>query len=148
MKTGDMPIIVEQTFNSTAESVWASITELEEMKKWYFENIPSFKPEVGFETQFNIQSGERNFLHFWKVTHVRSLKLIRYEWRFDGYSGKSSSSFELFNEGNSTKLRLTVEIQEDFPDDIPEFRRESCIEGWRYFINNRLTEYLNNIQKK
>jgi hypothetical protein len=37
---------------------------------------------------------------------------------------------------------LTVEVLEDFPDDIPEFRRESCIGGWNYFINHRLKEYL------
>ncbi len=41
------------------------------MRKWYFENIPAFKPEVGFETQFNVQSEERNFLHKWKVTEVQ-----------------------------------------------------------------------------
>lgn len=44
----DEPIIVEQTFNTTIDSVWKAITEIKQMRQWYFENIPTFKPEVGF----------------------------------------------------------------------------------------------------
>lgn len=143
MKTIDEPIVVEQTFNSSAESVWNSLTEINQMHKWYFENIPAFKPEVGFETRFNVQSEERNFLHIWKVTDVEPLKMIKYSWEFEEYPGKSTSAFEILKENNQTKLRLTVETLENFPDDIPEFKRESCIAGWEYFINGRLKVYLN-----
>ena len=52
------------------------------MRKWYFENIPSFKPEVGFKTQFNVQSQHRNFLHIWKVTEVVPKKMITYNWKY------------------------------------------------------------------
>jgi uncharacterized protein YndB with AHSA1/START domain len=107
----------------------------------------SFKPEEGFETQFNIRSETRIFLHKWKVTKVIPPKKIKYEWTFEGYTGRSTTLFELFGQDNSTKLILTVEVLEDFPDDIPEFKRESCIGGWNYFINNRLKEYLSNNQK-
>jgi len=144
MKTSDEPIIVEQVFNATIESVWNSITDIALMRKWYFENIPAFKPEVGFETQFGIQSEERNFLHKWKVTEVQHLKMIKYSWEFENYAGKSSTTFELFEENGSTKLKLTVDILENFHEDIPEFKRESCIAGWIYFINNRLNDFLNN----
>jgi uncharacterized protein YndB with AHSA1/START domain len=144
MKTTDEPIIVEQLFNSSIESVWNSITEIGQMRQWYFENIPAFKPEVGFETQFNVQSNDRNFLHQWKVTEVQPLKMIKYSWVFKDYPGKSTANFELFKQNNLTKLRLTVDVLEDFPEDIPEFKRESCIAGWDYFINNRLKVFLNN----
>jgi len=142
MKKGDYPIIVEQSFDTSIESVWKAITEVEQMRHWFFENIPSFEPEVGFETQFNVQSQERNFLHMWKVTEVVPLRLIKYGWKFEGYPGDSYVVFELFEENNLTKLRLTAQILEDFPEDIPEFRRESCIEGWTYFIKKRLKEFL------
>ncbi len=142
MKTTDEPIIVEQTFDASVESVWNSITDINEMHKWYFENIPAFKPEVGFETQFNVQSEERNFLHIWKVTEVEPLKMIKYSWEFEKYRGKSTAAFEISKENNKTKLRLTVEVLKDFPDDIPEFKRESCIAGWEYFLNGRLKEFL------
>jgi uncharacterized protein YndB with AHSA1/START domain len=144
MKTTDTPIIVEQIFNSSVKSVWNAITEISQMRQWYFENIPAFKPEVGFETQFNVQSNDRNFLHMWKVTEVQYLKMIKYSWVFKDYSGKSTTNFELFKQDNQTKLRLTVDVLENFPDDIPEFKRESCIAGWNYFINNRLKDFLNN----
>jgi hypothetical protein len=33
-------------------------------------------------------------------------------------------------------------VRETFPDDIPEFRRDSCIGGWEYLIQKSLKEYL------
>lgn len=30
--------------------------------------MPDFKPEVGFETEFNVRCEDRDFLHVWKVT--------------------------------------------------------------------------------
>jgi uncharacterized protein YndB with AHSA1/START domain len=144
MKKTDELIIVEETFDSPIESVWNSLTEINEMHKWYFDNIPNFKPEVGFKTQFNIKSEERNFLHQWEVTDVVPFKKLKYSWEFEGYNGKSTAEFELSKEGNLTKLKLSVDVLEDFPDDIPEFRRESCIGGWYYFIHERLKNYLKN----
>ena len=80
----------------------------------------------------------------WKVTEVQPLKMIKYSWEFKDYSGKSSTAFEIFEQDNSTKLRLTVETFENFSDNIPEFTIESCRKGWVYFINNRLKDYLTN----
>ena len=142
MKKSDEPIIVEQTFSVSVESVWDALTVIEQMRKWYFNNIPEFKPETGFETQFNVQSGDRNFLHKWKVTKVQPLKMIEYSWEFEDYPGKSTSAFELVKENNLTKLKLTIMILEDFPEDIPEFARESCMGGWNYFINQNLRDFL------
>jgi uncharacterized protein YndB with AHSA1/START domain len=112
------------------------------MVKWYFDNIPAFKPEVGFKTGFNIENEGRNFYHRWQVLEIIPNKKIKYNWKFDGYPGDSNVEFDLFDEGDSVKLRLTTTILDDFPEDIPEFRRESCIGGWEYFIQNRLADYL------
>jgi uncharacterized protein YndB with AHSA1/START domain len=142
MRKNQEPIIVEQTFNASINNVWNSITEIDQMRRWYFENIPLFKPEVGFETQFNVQSQSRNFLHIWKVTAVVPLKKISYNWKYVGYPGDSFVVFELFKQNQLTKLRLTHQVQESFPDDIPEFSRTSCVEGWTYFIKKRLKEFL------
>ncbi len=49
MKKGDDPIIVEQFFNRSIESVWKAITEVEQMRQWFFENIPEFKRESCIE---------------------------------------------------------------------------------------------------
>ena len=142
MRNIDKPIIVDQTFNTSIDTVWKSITEIDQMRQWYFENIPSFKPEVGFETQFNLQSQERNFLHMWKVTEVVPKKMITYNWKYENYPGNSFVVFELFKENNMTKLRLTHQVLESFPEDIPEFLRESGVEGWTFFIKKSLKEFL------
>lgn len=141
MRKNDEPIIVEQTFNESIDTVWNSITMIDQMRQWYFKNIPSFKPEVGFETQFSVQSQDRNFLHMWKVTEVVPKKKITYNWKYDDYPGDSFVMFELFKQDNLTKLRVTHQVQESFPEDIPEFSRESCIEGWAFLIRKSLKEF-------
>jgi len=139
------PVIVEQIFNASIESVWNSITEIDQMKQWFFENIPSFKPVVGFETQFNVKAPSRDFLHMWKITEVIPMEMITYNWKYEGIPGDSFVVFELFKQDNSTLLRLTHQVQDSFPEDIPEFTRESGVEGWTYFIKNSLKEYLDKI---
>ena len=112
------------------------------MKEWFFENILAFKPEVGFETKFNVKSEDTEFMHKWKVTHVVPFKSITFNWKYENYSGDSFVVFELIQQNDTTILKLTVNVVADFPDEIPEFRRESCVEGWKYFINGRLQNYL------
>lgn len=136
------PIIVEQEFDVVPTVLWSAISEQEQMIKWYFENIPDFKAEKGFETEFNIKSENRDFIHHWKVTEVVDQQKLVYEWTFHEIQGKSSSIFELFENEGGTLLRLTCDGLNTFPDDIPEFTRESAIGGWKYFIKNRLKEYI------
>lgn len=146
MKTSEPPVIIEQTFSHRIDVVWKAITDITWMRQWYFENIPDFKPEIGFETRFEVQSGARNFPHLWKVTGVIQNKLIKYNWRYDGYAGDSFVVFELFERNSSTLLRLSVIVEEDFADDIPEFTRESCLQGWTYLIKERLAAFLNKVK--
>jgi len=133
---------VEQTFNATIEAVWNAITQIDLMRQWYFDNIPAFTAEVGFETQFNVHSQGRDFLHMWRVTEVVPLQMIAYTWKFANYPGDALVVFELSKQDRLTRLKLTCIVHEDFPEDIPEFTTESCIGGWEYFIKKSLKEYL------
>lgn len=142
MRKNEKPIVVEHTFNATVAAVWNAITVLDQMRQWYFKDIPSFKPEVGFETQFMVQGQERNFLHMWKITEVVPRKSIEYNWKYEGYPGNSCVVFELFKVDGLTKLRLTHRVLEDFSGDIPEFSRESGIRGWSFLIGKNLKEFL------
>ena len=81
MKKNEEPIVVEQIFNASANTVWNAITGIDQMRRWYFENIPSFKPEVGFETQFKVETGEIVFTHLWKITEAIPNKMILYNWK-------------------------------------------------------------------
>ena len=142
MKKTDKPVIVEQIFSVSKEKLWRSITDIDLMKQWYFDNILDFKPVVGFKTQFNVVSGERNFLHKWDVVEVVENEKIVYNWQYEDYKGSGDVSFELFEGNGFVRLEVKVIVLEDFPDDIPEFKRESCIGGWEYFLKERLKEYL------
>ena len=147
MKANEPPIIVEQSFDAAAETVWKAITELDRMVLWYFDNIPAFKAEVGFETQFNIHNEGRDFLHQWKISKVVPYKIIAYIWTFEEYEGEAEVSFELTEVNNQTKLALTNTILKDFTEGIPEFTRASCIGGWEYFIQGQLKEYVESSQQ-
>ena len=142
MKKTDLPISLEFNFENSVKQVWSAITKLDEMVAWYFDNIPDFKPEVGFKTSFLVQSETRKFTHNWEITEVVNLKKLVYNWQYPEYEGDLDVVFELVETPEGTQLKLAVIIKEDFPDEIPEFRRDSCIGGWNYFLDGRLRLYL------
>ena len=138
-----IPVVVEQTFNAPVSKIWKAITDKNQMKEWYFETMDTFKPEVGFETEFNVHANDRDYLHKWRVTEVEPEKRITYIWTFGGYDGEWVVNFELSTENCNTKLTLTALGIESFPPDNPDFSRESCTEGWNHFIRYRLKEFVN-----
>ena len=142
MKKTDPPIIVQQRFDATLARVWQAITEIDQMRQWYFDNLPDFQAELGFETAFEVSHDGRNFLHQWKVTEVIPLKKLVYGWQYAQYEGKADVVFELSRHEGQTLLQVSTHINEDFPADIPEFDNESCKAGWEYFIQQRLKAYL------
>lgn len=142
MKATDPPVIVQQTFAASSETVWSAITNHPEMLKWYFEELPAFKPEVGFETSFVIELDDRKFTHLWKVTEVNAGKSIKYAWEYEEHPGSAEVAFVVEELEDKTTLSVTVDVTEDFSEDIPEFERDSCIAGWEYFLGQQLAGYL------
>ena len=138
------PIIVEATFNVKVEEVWNALTKQPLMIQWYFENIPAFEAVVGFKTQFNVESNGKDFFHLWEVTEVIPNKKISYSWQYANIPGEGHVVFDLTQMGSKTKLKLTNTGLESFPQELPEFKRESGIKGWNYFIKQRLKAYLEN----
>ncbi|WP_281542061.1 SRPBCC family protein [Maribacter aestuarii] len=141
MKNTD-PIIVTQLLKAPIKTVWKAITELEQMRQWYFPNIPDFRLEVSFETRFLVQNEGRDFTHIWKIKEVIPHKLIGYSWNFEEYSGEGYSTFELTEKSDVTELTLKSYVIEAFPADLPEFKRESGQAGWEYLIQKSLPDYL------
>jgi uncharacterized protein YndB with AHSA1/START domain len=134
------PVIIERSFNAPAERVWKAITDKEEMKKWYFD-LAEFKAEPGFEFQFEGGTETKKYLHLCKVTEAFPNKKLAYTWRYDGYEGNSFVTFELFPNGEKTKLMLTHAGLESFPA-IPDFAKENFVQGWTDIIGRSLKEYL------
>lgn len=135
------PFVIERTYDAPVEKVWKAITDKDQMKEWYF-NIATFKPEVGFEFQFEAGSEDKKYLHLCKITDVEPGKKLRYSWRYDNVPGNSFVTFELFAEGNKTRLKLTHEGLETFVTDNPDFATESFSKGWNHIIGKSLKEYV------
>ncbi|WP_298514236.1 SRPBCC domain-containing protein [uncultured Kordia sp.] len=144
MKTSEPSVIVSQNFTQSVESVWKAITDVSQMRQWFFDNIPDFKAEVGFQTQFNVKAPSRDFMHLWTVTEVIPQQKLVYNWKYEDLAGDSFVTFELEEIHNETKLTLTTTVIADFPDEIPEFAHESCVAGWTYFIKQQLVAFLQN----
>ena len=133
------PIIKEIIINASVEKVWKAITDKDEMKQWYFD-IAEFKPEAGFEFTFSPEMDGKKWLHLCKIVEVIYEKKISYSWRYDGYVGDSLVTFELYREGDRTKLRLTHEGIETFSSDFP-YSKEKFKEGWEQLIGVSLKDF-------
>jgi uncharacterized protein YndB with AHSA1/START domain len=140
-------LVIERTYNAPAAMVWSALTDSKQMQQWYF-NIPEFKPVVGFEFQFEGGSEKVTYLHLCKVTEVIPGKKITYSWKYDGYPGSSFVTWELFEEGTKTRVRLTHEGLETFPQDKPDFARKSFTEGWTYFADKALKNFVEGVDIK
>ncbi|MBT8280648.1 MAG: SRPBCC domain-containing protein [Muriicola sp.] len=142
MKKSDPPIVIKASFDRSAEDLWNSLTLLPEMKNWYFDVLEAFEAREGFKTAFKVHSEDRTFTHLWEVIEVVPGEKITYRWEFEEYPGASTSTFEISGTNHQSELVLTVLVREDFPSGIPEFKRESCIGGWEYFLLGNLKKYL------
>jgi uncharacterized protein YndB with AHSA1/START domain len=102
MKKNDPPIIVEANYSTSIENVWAAITEPEKMQQCFFLNIETFKTEIGFETTFTVQSGEKTFTHLCKIKEAIPFKKLSYNWSYEEYSGDGYVVFEIFEKSGGT----------------------------------------------
>jgi uncharacterized protein YndB with AHSA1/START domain len=135
------PFVIERTLNASPEKVWKAITDKEQMKQWYFD-IAEFEPKVGFEFTFTGGTPEKCYMHLCKITKVEPGKILQYSWRYEDYPGNSFVTFELFPEGNATRIKLTHEGIETFPQNTKDFARESFAGGWTYIIGKSLPEFV------
>ncbi|MBK0401653.1 SRPBCC domain-containing protein [Adhaeribacter sp. BT258] len=134
-------IEIERTFNAPAQTVWLALTDKDQMKKWYFD-LAEFKPEPGFVFKFEGGAENRKFLHLCEVTEVIPERKLAYSWRYDGFSGNSLVTFELFPEGEKTRLKLTHAGLDTFPANEPALARPNFVEGWQQIIGVSLKQFL------
>jgi uncharacterized protein YndB with AHSA1/START domain len=133
---------IERVFKANIKDVWHAITEKELMKQWYFD-LPEFKAEVGFIFEFTGgEEGGKQYLHRCVITEVVNEKKLTHTWCYVGYEGVSYLTFELFNEGENTRLKLTHSGIESFPSDIPNFAFHKFEIGWNHILDNALKPFL------
>jgi uncharacterized protein YndB with AHSA1/START domain len=135
------PLQFERTYKAPVQKVWKALTDRDEMKKWYFD-LAEFKPQVGFEFSFTGGTEENKYLHLCRITEVVPEQKLAYTWRYDGYPGDSLVTFELFPQGEETRLVLTHAGLDTFPADQPDFNQNNFKEGWTYITGTSLKNYL------
>jgi uncharacterized protein YndB with AHSA1/START domain len=138
------PVIIERTFHAPADRVWKAITDVDQMRQWYFD-LADFKAETGFEFEFEGGPDDRKYLHKCRVTEVVPGKKLQYSWRYEGFEGNSFVTFELFPEGDTTRLKLTHEGLESFPQNNPDFAKKNFMAGWTDIIGTSLKEFVERI---
>lgn len=142
MTSSNTPIIIERTIATTPTAAWSALTDLSEMQQWYFDMLPAFQAEVGFEVVFDVQATTAVFPHYWKVVEVVPLQKISYDWHFgDAFPGLGLVTWEIESTATGVLVRIIDTVVEPFDQSIPEFKRESGVEGWNYFMD-RLKGYL------
>jgi len=133
-------VVIERTFNAAVARVWEALTDADEMRVWYFD-LKEFKPEVGFEFEFTVEHEGTRYHHLCKITEVIPQKKIAYTWRYAGEKGESLVTFELFADGDKTRLKLTHEGLETFPK-LPAYARTNFEKGWTEIIGSSLKQYV------
>lgn len=133
-------VIIERTFNAPVTKVWKALTDVDEMRQWYFD-LKEFKPEVGFEFEFVVEHEGRTYHHLCRITEVILQKKIAYTWRYKGEAGDSLVIFELLAEGDKTRLKLTHTGLDTFPK-TPAYARENFEKGWTQIIGTELRQFV------
>jgi uncharacterized protein YndB with AHSA1/START domain len=138
-------VVIERTFNAPVAKVWNAITDVEQMRRWYFD-LKEFKPEIGFEFEFVVEHEGMTYHHLCKVTEVVPKKKLAYTWRYKGHEGDSLVTLELAAAGHETRLKLTHEGLQTFPK-TAAFARKNFEAGWTAIIGSELKQFLEGKQK-
>lgn len=141
MNTG--PVIEEITVKAPASKVWKAITDPADMQNWYFP-VERFDPEPGFEFKFYGEKDERKYPISCKIIAAEKDKSLSYTWSYDDFPAETIVTFDLFEEGWQTRIRLTHEGLEHIPEEHKEASRENHVEGWHQIIGSSLKEYVEN----
>jgi uncharacterized protein YndB with AHSA1/START domain len=139
-------VVVERTFNAPVARVWKALTDVDQMREWYFD-LKEFKPEVGFEFEFVVEHEGNSYQHLCKVMEVVPQKKIAYTWRYKGEPGDSLVTIDLSANGDKTKLRLTHQGLETFPK-TPTYARKNFEAGWTAMIGTELKKFVESTEKK
>lgn len=140
----DNPLIKEFVYNAPIAKVWQAFTDVGKMRKWYFPQLQKFEPIVGYSLQFDDRNAE--YQKEWIVTKVAEGKTLAHSWAYKGYPGSSEVIFDLFAEGDKTKLRVTQINLDSFPDH-PHFKRERFEWGWDNLLGENLKHLLESDNK-
>ena len=139
-------VVVERLFDAPVATVWKALTDVEQMRQWYFD-LKDFKPQVGFEFEFVVEHEGNSYHHLCKITEVVPQKKIAYSWRYKDEPGDSLVTFEMVPDGNGTRLKLTHTGIETFPK-TQAYARKNFEAGWTAIIGSELKQFVESSKGK
>lgn len=132
-------ILIERTYPVRVDRVWQAITEPEKLKEWFFQ-LPEFRLQEGFEFMISTNAGKPK--HRCRINEVVPGKKLGYSFTNIDVAGTSQVTYELFEEGEHTRLRLTHTGLETFPLEQPGYMKKDYEGGWTYLFGTALQHYL------
>ena len=135
------PIVVTQLVNAPAAKVWQALTDVQEMKTWYFD-MKDFVPEVGNNFEFEGGTETNKYTHLCTVIEVEPNKKLSHTWRYKGYDGDTLVTYLLEEENGQTRVTLTHAGLESFGTENPDFAKNNFVEGWNHIVKIGLKEHV------
>jgi uncharacterized protein YndB with AHSA1/START domain len=133
-------IVIERTLNAPVAKVWKALTDVDQMRQWYFD-LKEFKPQIGFEFEFLVEHEGNRYHHLCRITEVIPQKKIAYTWRYKDEPGDSLVTFELFSEGETTRVKVTHTGIDTFPK-TPAYARRNFENGWTQIVGTELKQFV------
>ncbi|GGA98952.1 SRPBCC family protein [Puia dinghuensis] len=132
--------VMERVFDAPVDCVWKALTVRDQIRDWFM-SIDGFEPEEGYEFTLVAMNNGKRYVHFCRVTEVIDQRRLTYSFRFQNTNGITFVTWELFPEGEKTRLRLTHEGLERIAHAGADYARQNFVEGWTYFFT-KLTQIL------
>ena len=135
----DTPFVLEQVYDVRSIVVWQALNDENGMSEQYFPQLIKFKPIEGFKSIFSNDGS--SYQKEWHVTKVEDGQMLAHSWIYKGFLGSSEVTFELFEEGAKTRLKLTHTGLASFPNHA-HFARHRFEDGWKQILGINLKNYL------
>jgi uncharacterized protein YndB with AHSA1/START domain len=85
-----------------------------------------FKPIEGFEFVFSNDGSP--YQKEWRVIKIEDGRVLAHSWIYKGFPGRSEVTFELFEEGDKARVKVTHTGLASFPNE-PHFARHRFEDG-------------------
>lgn len=138
------PIRTVVLVNATPERVWRALTDVAEMKQWYF-SMTGFEPVAGTTFYFYEPGENKQFLHRCSILEIIPGKRLKHTWTYpEKVDGTSVVTWEIELADDQTKVTNTHEGIENFAEGGKDFARENFVAGWDEILNKLLKTHVEN----
>lgn len=136
-------VAAEALIDSSPEFIWQIMTNLPDIKRWYFD-LEEFRAEPGFRFTFYGGTEQRQYLHLCEITEVIPAQKLAYTWKYDGLPGETVVTFSVESADDKTIVKVSHAGIESFGTDNPDLQPENFAAGWDYILNESLKNYAEN----